>query len=119
MALRELPTEVERELESYMRGPVHAVRPAGERVMVGVNEDRAAPTMLRRGWRMATRYDTDLLAVFVATPDWISASDERRRALEDKTCASRRTSARACYASRTRTSRKGCCRLPASTTRPI
>jgi len=84
LALRKVSTEVERELESYMRGhAVHTVWPAGERVMVGITDQHAAQHLLRRGWRMANRNDTDLLAVFVETPEWVSAPAERRHALEE------------------------------------
>jgi K+-sensing histidine kinase KdpD len=65
-----------------MRGhAVHAVWPAGERVMVGITDERAAEHFVRRGWRMANRNDTDLVAVFVETPDWASAPAERRHAV--------------------------------------
>ena len=84
LALRKLSTEVERELESYMRAhAVQTVWPAGERVMVGITDQHSAQHLLRRGWRMASRNNADLLAVFVETPDWISASPERRQALEE------------------------------------
>src|SRR5207237_2658801 len=39
--------------------------------------------LIRRGWRMANRYHTELLAVFVETPRWASASPEQKRALEE------------------------------------
>ncbi len=84
LALRRVSTEVERELELYMRG--HAIRtvwPAGERVMVGITDQHSAEHLLRRGWRMANRNNADLLAVFVETPDWASASAERRHALQE------------------------------------
>jgi two-component system sensor histidine kinase KdpD len=84
LALRKVSTEVERDLEAFMREHgVHAVWPAGERIMVGVDEQQAAQKMVRRGWRMANRYNAELLAVFVETPDWASASAEQRRGLED------------------------------------
>jgi two-component system sensor histidine kinase KdpD len=84
LALRKVSTEVERDLESFMReNGVQATWPAGERVMVGVDEWPAAQLTLRRGWRMANRSNADLLAVFVETDDWAAASGDRRRALED------------------------------------
>jgi two-component system sensor histidine kinase KdpD len=84
MALRKVSAEVERDLETYMGDHgVQGVWPAGERVMVGMADHPSAQHLLRRGWRMATRYNTDLLAVFVETPEWTSASGERQRALED------------------------------------
>jgi two-component system, OmpR family, sensor histidine kinase KdpD len=84
LALRKVSTGVERDLETFMHGHgVHAVWPAGERVMVGVDERPAAQHMLRRGWRMANRDNAELLAVFVETPDWTSANAERRHALDE------------------------------------
>src|SRR5258708_18721326 len=56
---------------------------AGERVMVCLDYRAQAQNLIRRGWRMATRYKTELLAVFVETPRWGSASPERKRAIEE------------------------------------
>ena len=38
---------------------------------------------MRRGWRLANRYKTELLAVFVETPGWASAPPDAKRAIED------------------------------------
>jgi two-component system sensor histidine kinase KdpD len=51
--------------------------------MVCIDEQTQAQNLLRRGWRMANRYHTDLLGVFVETPGWGSASPEQKRALEE------------------------------------
>jgi two-component system sensor histidine kinase KdpD len=84
LALRKVSTQVERDLEAFMRGhAVHTVWPAGERVLVGITDRHSAQHLLRRGWRMANRNNTDLLAVFVETPDWASAPVERRHGLEE------------------------------------
>ena len=84
LALRKVSTQVEEDLEAFMREHgVHAVWPAGERIMVGVDEQPSAQKLVRRGWRLANRYNAELLAVFVEPPDWATASDQERRAVED------------------------------------
>jgi two-component system sensor histidine kinase KdpD len=84
MALRKMAQVTEQELEEYMHD--HNVQTnwaAAERVMVCVDDQSQAQNLIRRGWRMADRYRTELLAVAVATPRWASASPEQKRALED------------------------------------
>jgi two-component system, OmpR family, sensor histidine kinase KdpD len=84
LALRKVATTVEQDLEEYMREhDIQAVWPAGERVMVCVDARPQSQHLLRRGWRMASRLRTDLLAVFVETPAWATASPDARRQLED------------------------------------
>jgi two-component system sensor histidine kinase KdpD len=84
LALRTVSTEVEKDLEAFMREHgINAVWPAGERVVVGVNEQPASQKLLRRGWRMSNHYGADLLAAFVETPEWVSSSAEQRGALEE------------------------------------
>jgi two-component system sensor histidine kinase KdpD len=84
LALRKVATSVEQDLEHYMRQHgIEAVWPAGERVMVCVDAKPQSQQLLRRGWRMANRYQTDLLAVFVETPAWAHASPEAHRQLEE------------------------------------
>jgi two-component system sensor histidine kinase KdpD len=84
MALRKMAHVCEQELEDYMQQHgIDAAWSAGERVMVCVDFQSQAQNLVRRGWRMANRYDTELLAVFVETPRWASASPEHKRALED------------------------------------
>jgi two-component system sensor histidine kinase KdpD len=39
--------------------------------------------LIRRGWRMANRYRTELLAVFVETSRWASATPEAKHRLEE------------------------------------
>jgi two-component system sensor histidine kinase KdpD len=51
--------------------------------MVCVDDQHHAQDLLRRGWRMSNRYHTELLAVFVETPGWASATPEQKRALEE------------------------------------
>src|SRR5262249_696148 len=83
MALRKMAQVSDRDLEEYMlEEEIEASWSAGERVMVGVDELPRAQDLIRRGWRMATGYRTDLLAVFIETPRWASASPEQKRALE-------------------------------------
>ncbi|MBV9894388.1 MAG: universal stress protein, partial [Chloroflexi bacterium] len=84
MALRKMAQVCELNLEEYMQQHgIDAAWSAGERVMVCVDDLRHAQDLIRRGWRMANRYHTELLAVFVETPGWGSASPERKRALEE------------------------------------
>ena len=84
LALRRAATTVERQLEDYMHDhDVDGVWPAAERVLVAVNEDPRAQNVIRRASREATRAQTELLAVFVETPKWASASPEAKRALQD------------------------------------
>ena len=84
MALRKMAQVCELDLEEYMQqNGIDAAWSAGERVMVCVDDLRHAQDLIRRGWRMANRYHTELLAVFVETPGWGSASPERKRALEE------------------------------------
>ena len=84
MALRKMAQVCEQELEEYMHDhQIDAAWAAGERVMVCVDDQQQAQNLVRRGWRMANRYRTELLAVFVETPAWGSASPERSRALEE------------------------------------
>jgi len=84
MALRKMAQVCELELEEYMQQHgIDAAWSAGERVMVCVDTQTQAQNLVRRGWRMANRYHTELLAVFVETPGWASASPEEKRALEE------------------------------------
>src|SRR5215831_3837187 len=74
MALRKMAQVSERDLEEYMlEQEIEASWSAGERVMVGVDELPRAQDLIRRGWRMANRYHSELLAVFVETPKWAAA----------------------------------------------
>src|SRR5216683_3003287 len=83
MALRKMAHVCELELEEYMQQHgIDAAWSASERVMVCVDDQPQAQNLVRRGWRMANRYHTELLAVFVETPQWASASPEQKRALE-------------------------------------
>jgi two-component system sensor histidine kinase KdpD len=51
--------------------------------MVGMTDQHVAQHLLRSGWHLANRFNADLLAVFVETPDWSSAPLERHRALDE------------------------------------
>jgi two-component system, OmpR family, sensor histidine kinase KdpD len=84
MALRKVAQVCEQDLEEYMQQKnIDAAWSAGERVMVCVDDQPHAQNLVRRGWRMANRYNTELLAVFVETPGWASASPEQKRSLEE------------------------------------
>lgn len=84
LALRKVATAVEQDLEKYMRQHgIEAAWPAGERVMVCVDERPSAQRLIRRGWRIADRLQAELMAVFVETPKWAQASPEAKRGLEE------------------------------------
>jgi two-component system sensor histidine kinase KdpD len=84
LALRKVSTEVERDLETFMREhAVAEVWPAAERVMVGITDQHLAQHLVRSGWHLANRLSADLLVAFVETPSWSSASEEHHRALND------------------------------------
>jgi len=84
MALRKVAQVCEQDLEHYMQQEgIDAAWSAGERVMVCVDDQAQVQNRVRRGWRMANRYKTELLAVFVETPRWASAAPETRRGVEE------------------------------------
>jgi two-component system sensor histidine kinase KdpD len=84
LALRKVATEVEKDLEEYMREHhIDAVWPAGESVLVNVDGSPEAQRVIRRAWRLATRLGAVLTAVFVETPAWANAGPEERRAVEE------------------------------------
>lgn len=83
LTLRKVSTTVEEDLEEYMRGHhIQTVWPAGERVMVCVGPQPNGERLIRRGWRMADRYQAELIVVFVETPGWGTASPEAKRLVE-------------------------------------
>jgi two-component system sensor histidine kinase KdpD len=84
MALRKMAHVCEQDLEDYMRDhQIDASWSAGERVMVCIDAAPQSQNLIRRGWRMANRYRSELLVVFVETPRWATATPEQKRALED------------------------------------
>jgi two-component system, OmpR family, sensor histidine kinase KdpD len=84
MALRKVAQVCEQDLEEYMHQEgIDAAWSAGERVMVCIDDQPQAQNLVRRGWRLANRYKTELLAVVVETPRWTSATPEAKRAVED------------------------------------
>jgi two-component system sensor histidine kinase KdpD len=84
LALRKVADISEQDLEDYMRQHgIEAIWPAGEQVMVCVDAEPRSQILLRRGWHMANRYRTDLVAVFVETPAWAHAAPEAKRMLEE------------------------------------
>lgn len=84
LALRKVSTTVEQDLEQYMReNEIEKVWPAAEKVMVAVDEKPTAQHLIRRGWREASRGQTDLLVTFVETPGWTEASAASRNAVEE------------------------------------
>jgi two-component system sensor histidine kinase KdpD len=84
LALRKVATAVETELDEYMRQHnIQAVWPAGERVLAAVDDRPRSQEVLRRAWLIANRFQAELIAVFVETPQWARASPEARRTLEE------------------------------------
>jgi two-component system sensor histidine kinase KdpD len=84
LALRKVSTTVEQDLEEYMRdNEIDKVWPAAERVMVAIDEKPSAQHLIRRGWREASRSNTQLLVAFVETPAWTEATAEQRRGIEE------------------------------------
>jgi two-component system sensor histidine kinase KdpD len=84
LALRKVSTAVEEDLEEYMRQHhVEEAWPAGERVLVAVNEDPRSKHLIRRGWREAQRAKSELLVVFVEPQDWAVASPDVRTRVAD------------------------------------
>jgi two-component system sensor histidine kinase KdpD len=84
LALRKVSTTVEDDLEAYMReNEIETVWPAAERIMVAIDEKPTARHLVRRGWREATRGQTELLVTFVETPAWADAPVSSRTAVEE------------------------------------
>jgi two-component system sensor histidine kinase KdpD len=84
LALRKVSTTVEQDLEDYMRQHhIEGTWPAGERVMVCVDAQPGAQSLIRRAWRMAAPIKAELIAAFVETPRWATAGPEAKRSLED------------------------------------
>jgi two-component system sensor histidine kinase KdpD len=84
LALRKMATRAEQDLEQYMRQHgIDAIWPAGERVMVAIDDDPRSQHLIRRAYRRAQRQQSEWLAVFVETPSWVHASPEARARLEE------------------------------------
>jgi two-component system sensor histidine kinase KdpD len=83
LALRQVATNVEQDLEEYMRDHnIDEAWPAGERVLAAVNGGPESQRVLRRAWRLADRLQADLIAVFIEPPGWEKEPEERRRSAE-------------------------------------
>jgi two-component system, OmpR family, sensor histidine kinase KdpD len=83
LALRQVATNVEQDLEEYMRDHhIDEAWPAGERVLACVNGGPESQRVLRRAWRLADRLQADLIAVFVEPPGWEKEPEDRRRTAE-------------------------------------
>ncbi|MCL5256519.1 MAG: universal stress protein [Chloroflexi bacterium] len=84
LALRRVSATVEEDLEDYMhRHKIEQVWPAGDRVLVGVDEHANSQRVIRRAWRLANRLQADFIAVWVEMPHWAGASPEAKRQLEE------------------------------------
>lgn len=84
LALRKMATRAEQDLEQYMRQHgIDAIWPAGERVMVAIDDDPRSQHLIRRAYRRAQRQQSEWLAVFVETRSWAHASPEARARLEE------------------------------------
>jgi two-component system sensor histidine kinase KdpD len=93
MALRKMAQVCQQDLEDYMHEhQIDASWSADARVMVCADATPPSQNLIRRGWRMANRYRTELLAVFIETPGWGSATPEHQKAWRT-TCDLRRISA--------------------------
>lgn len=81
LALREVAAEVDRAVQSYREE--HGVSDTWatrDRVMVCLSPYKASDRLLRRGWRIASRLNADIVSVFVAPP---KISEEQRKILEN------------------------------------
>src|SRR4029079_12421141 len=84
MALRRTAAGVEEALTEYMHEHrIDEIWPAAERVMVLVDRDPAAGTVLRNAWRLASALRADLVAAVVTPPGGLSVlAPQHREALE-------------------------------------
>jgi two-component system sensor histidine kinase KdpD len=74
MALRRTAAGVDEALTDYMlEHGIEEIWPAAERVLVVVDGDPAAGTVLRNAWRLATALRGELVAAFVAPPGGLSS----------------------------------------------
>ena len=55
---------------------------AADRVIVAVDDSPDAQRVIRRAWRLASRFQTDLIAVFVESPGGAGSGPEERGRLE-------------------------------------
>jgi two-component system sensor histidine kinase KdpD len=84
LALRRMSTNVEHDLEEYMREhDVEEVWPAAEKVLVAIDADPRSRHLIRRGWREAQRAKTQLVVVFVEPPNWSGEDPEAQRQVDD------------------------------------
>jgi two-component system sensor histidine kinase KdpD len=80
LALRKVATTVEQDLEEYMREQnIDAAWPAAEAVLVSIDDRADAQRVIRRAAQMASRFQADLLGIFVESNRWADAPPERRR----------------------------------------
>jgi two-component system sensor histidine kinase KdpD len=74
MALRRTAAGVDEALTDYMlEHGIEEIWPAAERVLVVIDGDPAAGTVLRNAWRLATALRGELVAAFVAPPGGLSS----------------------------------------------
>ncbi|MDR3709796.1 MAG: universal stress protein [Capsulimonadaceae bacterium] len=67
LLLREVATEVDRSVQTYrQRKGIDTMWRTQERVMVCMSPDHPCDRLLRRGWRVASRLQADIVAVYVA-----------------------------------------------------
>lgn len=84
LALRKVATTVEQDLEEYMREQnIDAAWPAAETVLVSIDDREDAQKVIRRAALMASRFQADLLGVFVESNSWGDAPPERRRRVSE------------------------------------
>lgn len=84
MALRHLAAGVEEDLTDYMHEHrIDEIWPAAERVLVIVDGDAGAGTVLRNAWRLASALHGELVAAVTTPPEGIASLPyEARRGLE-------------------------------------
>jgi len=80
LALQRTAQEVEQQVEQYMRDLGREKLPAGEQVLVLVDERPHSRILLRRGWRIASGVHAELTAAVVDTSRRIE--DPEQRALD-------------------------------------
>ncbi|MGH2535049.1 MAG: universal stress protein [Thermomicrobiales bacterium] len=85
LALRRTAAGVDERLENYMREhAIDEVWPAAERVLVLIDEDPGAGTVLRHAWRLASALRGELVGVLLVPPGGIDALSTKQRTALDR-----------------------------------
>ncbi len=84
LALRRVAERVDAQMQGYRRAHgIHETWPAGERILVCVNADGAAPRLVRAGRRIAATHRGEWTVLHVETPGVRARSEAERDALSD------------------------------------